>query len=144
MLVSQRLPLALGAVLVIGLCLSSTGCGKFKTAAVSGVITLDGDPLYDATVKFTPMQTVEGELPISTGRTDMDGKYKLQLISDESPGALIGSNKVTVSLNFDSESDVMTDAEFQKNYLPPHDFTFDVVAGSNEANFNLESKSGRK
>lgn len=133
----------LAALLISGIGLS-TGCGKFKTAAVSGVITLNDKPLGDATVTFTPVETVEGQIPISTGRTDSDGKYKLELISDQSQGALIGKNRVTVALNFESESDVMTAADLKRNYLPQHDFSFDVVAGNNEANFNLESKPGNK
>lgn len=130
------------AIFVLGF--SSVGCSKYKVAQVSGVITLNNKPLEDATITFTPAESVEGEIPISAGRTDSQGKYSLRLVSDDTSGALVGKHTVRVNRNIKTESDIMTPAEAKKGYLPSHDFSFDVVAGSNEANFSLENKPGKK
>ncbi len=124
-----------------GLCLlvfvSLVGCGgKFSTAPVSGTITLNGQPLADATVTFTP-EAVGADVPTSSGRTDTAGKYSLSMISDETPGALIGKHTVRIAKNVQIESDIMTPAERQKAVLPDHNFTYEVKSGANTADFNL-------
>ena len=121
----------------------NVGCSKYKTAPVSGVVSLDGTPLVDATVTFTPLEAVEGEKPMSTGRTDPSGRFVLKLLTDDSSGAMVGKHSVRVARNIESTSDVMTKEEAKQSYLPPYDFTFDVVAGGNQADFNLESKGKR-
>ena len=45
------------------------------TERVSGIVTLDGQPLGNATVKFVP---VDGGQPIS-GRTNAQGQYELEM-----------------------------------------------------------------
>ena len=116
---------------------SISGCGgKFSTAPVSGTITLNGSPLSDATVTFTPA-AVGAEVPASTGRTDTSGKYTLSLISDDSPGALVGKHTVRIAKNVQIESDIMTPADRMKSALPDHDFSFEVKSGSNTADFKL-------
>ena len=132
------------ALSMIVVCLTGTGCGKFQTAPVSGVITLDDKPLEDATVTFTPAEAIDGEIIMSSGRTDTAGKYTLELLTNQKPGAVVGKHAVRIARNIDSESDIMTEAEAQKNYLPAHDFSFEVVSGSNQADFNLESRSGKR
>lgn len=126
-------------LLVVGAALA--GCGKYRTAPVAGVVTLDDKPLEDATVTFTPVEAVEGEVIMSTGRTDAEGRYSLELLTDQSEGAVVGHHTVRISKNIETESDIMTAAEAKQSALPPHDFEFDVESGSNEANFNLSSKS---
>lgn len=138
-----RLHCAGPTLLIAALCVCSFGCGKFKVAPVSGVITLETQPLEDATVTFTPQSSVEGEVPVSSGRTDAQGQYTLQMVSDGTDGALIGKHSVRISRNIETESDIMTPEEARKTYLPQHDFTFEVVSGSNQADFDLESRSGR-
>ncbi len=66
-----------------GLCaLALLGCGeKPKTVAtdfVEGIVTLDGQPVPDATVTFSPVQ--QGAGASATGRTDANGKYTLTAV----------------------------------------------------------------
>ncbi|MCA9131251.1 MAG: hypothetical protein KDB22_29405 [Planctomycetales bacterium] len=119
---------------------AALGCGGAQYAPVEGVITLDGNPLEDATVTFTPTGTTGNEIQQSYGRTDAEGRYSLELLSGEREGALIGQHKVRVAKNIETESDIMTREEAQQVQLPPNDFDFEVKAGSNEANFNIEKK----
>jgi hypothetical protein len=54
------------------------GCSgsKLATVKVSGTVTLDGVPLDDATVTFTPK--TEGQGHPAYGITDTNGRYQLQ------------------------------------------------------------------
>ena len=123
-------------------CLS--GCGsKFSVGKVEGTITLDGKPLPDASVAFTPIGA-GAEAPASSGLTDSSGKYRLSLVVDETNGALIGKHQVVVSKGFQSSSDVATPEERAKAAVPNHDFSFEVKSGSNKADFNLETKKGKQ
>lgn len=124
--------------------LASAGCGGRDVGQVEGTITLDGKPLAEASVTFTPLNATGGESLASSGVTDNNGKYSLSLVIDEDSGAVIGKHKIVIAKIFESESDVMTDQEMQNANLPFHDFTFEVKSGSNEANFNLESKKKGK
>lgn len=126
----------------LGLLVVVLGCSNAKYAPVEGVVTLDGEPLEDATVTFTPTASGGNEMNQSFGRTDATGKYSLQLMMSGKTGALIGNHKVSVAKNIETESDIMTEAEAKSVRLPSHDLTFDVKSGKNEADFNLET--GRK
>ncbi len=137
LLISYR---GLAACILLGSLLQLVGCGgKYSFAPVSGTITLDGTPLIDATVTFTP-EAKGGDVPASSGRTDTSGKYTLKMISDNSTGALIGKHTVVVSKNFESQSDVSTPAERQQAALPEHNLTFEVKSGSNQADFDIGKK----
>lgn len=76
------------------------GCGgdSFSVVPVSGMVTLDGQPLADARVAFEPIAAV-GELlagPGSHGKTDAAGRYRLETL-DGRPGAIVGRHRVTIS-----------------------------------------------
>lgn len=130
--------------LLVCLCVVFGCSGKYELRPVSGTITLNGQPLEDATVTFTPIGGGT-DAPPSSGRTDSSGKYKLSLVVDETSGALVGKHKVVIAKNFESSSDVATPAELAKAELPAHDLTYEVVkSGTNQADFNLESKKGKK
>ena len=58
---------------------------------VDGVVTLDGDPVEGATVRFFPESG-----RASSGKTDTNGYYELRYTRSEM-GAIIGKHKVTVS-----------------------------------------------
>jgi hypothetical protein len=69
------------------------GCGgPDNIGRVSGRVTLDGQPLPDALVQFSP---VNPGVP-SNGTTDRDGKYELYY-TREHKGAEIGEHLVKVS-----------------------------------------------
>ena len=63
---------------------------------VSGVVTLDGEPLPNATVRFVPEESAGDNMRAATGETDDDGEYTLEYSLSRS-GALPGKYKVAIS-----------------------------------------------
>jgi hypothetical protein len=80
------------------LLLTPGGCGKGKDlpdlAPVTGTVTLDGQPLAEAEITFTPIGTTAGLG--SEGRTAGDGKYQLKAVR-RGAGAAAGQYKVVIS-----------------------------------------------
>lgn len=115
------------------LALTATGCGKpdVELGTVTGVVTMEGEPLPDAIVRFLP--TAEGRT--SQGTTDSAGRYKLEY-SPRASGARVGPATVmimtgdpgdasfrdeTVAFEFNHESTLTVDVQPGKNV-----FDFDV------------------
>ena len=77
------------------LCIVFFGCADEKTGpglgSVKGLVTLEGKPLPNVTVTFTPVE--KGST--SSGTTDQNGKYSLRY-SASLFGAVPGEHKVTV------------------------------------------------
>ena len=129
-----------------------TACGKdvLKTEKVEGTVTLDGAPLADCTVFFT----AQGEGTNGVGRTDSQGKYKLQTVQG---AADAGTTPGTYAVHFncqvvvtpeetDSEGNV-TKEEVTKSAIPAKyndaktsGFTATVQKGANTFDFDLTSK----
>lgn len=84
----------LSALLPVLATLLIAGCGADgpETAGVSGVVTLEGKPLKNATVIFSPV--AEGRPSVAT--TDDEGHYTLMFTKDRE-GAEIGEHIVTVT-----------------------------------------------
>jgi hypothetical protein len=78
------------AVLAVALV---TGCGRsgLELFPVEGQVTLDGQPLADAGVMFSPT----GTGPSASGTTDSEGRFKLMTVN--AAGAPRGSFKVTIA-----------------------------------------------
>lgn len=120
------------------------GCGSDKTAPVSGRITVNGNPLANASVTFAPIGSKDNQEPgpSSAAITDADGRYSLRLIGQEGKGAMIGKHKVRIALQ--EELDTTTDEPVKLKQLPLHyngqtKLEFDVPAGGTEsANFDLK------
>ena len=77
------------------------GCGGGASdtppmGAVTGVVTLDGNPVAGATVEFTPDNTRNTKGPKSSAVTNADGKYTLVGPGGTS-GAVVGFHKVTIT-----------------------------------------------
>ncbi|MCI0462253.1 MAG: carboxypeptidase-like regulatory domain-containing protein [Gemmataceae bacterium] len=83
------------ATLAVALLLLASGCGGKKPVKVSGVVTLDGKPLPNATVSFNP---AEAGGQSANGRTDSSGAYQLTTYNT-GDGALPGDYKVTVTVD---------------------------------------------
>lgn len=83
------------SLLAVLLFLASTGCspnsGLPDLGTVTGVVTLDGQPLPGVSVKFVP---ADGRT--SSGMTDASGKYELTYTRDVK-GAPVGEHKVYIS-----------------------------------------------
>jgi hypothetical protein len=82
------------------LALLSAGCGsEFPTARVSGRVTLNGKPVDQVEVMFSPI-AAEGKINSGVGSygvTDADGRYTLLLIgTKDTKGAVIGKHKVRI------------------------------------------------
>lgn len=67
--------------------------------AVSGRVTLHGQPLAGAVVTFQPVHAGDSSPRHggSVGRTDRDGRFVLRLIEPDVEGAAIGTHVVTIS-----------------------------------------------
>ena len=130
------------------LTISLTGCGGQiadlpELGTVMGTITLDGKPLANASVSFTPMSGRH-----SGGTTDDQGYYSLQYTADES-GAKIGLHTVRIEIiregdyldDPDNKSAAATDAaaNLPAVYNIKSELSAEVKSGSNTFDFNLTS-----
>ena len=142
-------------LLVLCVCaLALSACGKsvLKTESVTGVVTLDGQPLEGCTVMFTPQSKDIGASAV--GRTDATGTYKLQTSQGAADaGTTPGTYNVTFQClqivepeQSDSEGNTIKE-EVTKDVMPAKykdaktsGFTAEVVKGANTFNFDLTSK----
>ena len=131
-----RLAFALMCGFLIGL----AGCGgNANLADVQGTVKLDGNPLPNAFVTFTP----ESGGATSFAKTSEDGTYRMQF-TDSETGAFIGSNRVCIRTG-----DVKPDNSGRLKELVPvvyNDKTTLVAAvksGGNTFDWELESDAGK-
>jgi hypothetical protein len=66
--------LRLGAVTLFGCLLTATGCGgnRFPVSTVEGTVSVDGEPVGEGSVIFTPLESNTGQAIAAEIR---DGKY---------------------------------------------------------------------
>ncbi|WP_437223320.1 carboxypeptidase-like regulatory domain-containing protein [Planctomicrobium sp. SH661] len=91
--------LALGTMLALTLC----GCAEDgpKLGAVSGKVTLDGEPVPSAYVVFQP---IDPPGTYGSAYTDKDGTYVLRF-SRTRDGAMIGRHEVSITTSPDDDSE---------------------------------------
>ena len=114
--------------------LAAAGCGRGprpQLGTVEGIVTLDGRPLADATVRFTP----RGRGRTAQGVTDPAGRYRLIYLRDI-PGANVDHHAVRITTARDEAGGVES--------LPPryHRLTqLEAVVrpGPNTIHFKLDS-----
>ena len=100
---------------------------------VRGTVTLDGRPLADATVRFTPA----GRGRTSQGTTDAAGRYELRYLRD-----ILGANidahtvRITTAGEENGSRELLPARYHARSHL-----TARVVAGTNELDFDLRSAS---
>lgn len=123
------------------LSLATLGCGSsaYDINSVTGVVTMDGKPLPNARVTFTPQ---DGRP--SYGISDESGRYELRYIRDIL-GAEVGQHTVAITTEYEAPPITAPPMEQPPETIPPRynratTLTADVQAGSNEFNFDLESK----
>ncbi|NLF70351.1 MAG: carboxypeptidase regulatory-like domain-containing protein [Candidatus Anammoximicrobium sp.] len=135
----QRLAAALGVVVALVLSLSG-GCGENSDlGTVAGIVTLDGQPLANATVEFVPADGGE-ERSSYDGTTDASGRYELYF-SASKKGATPGAYTVRIWPP-DSEDEPAT-APVPKRpprYSTRSELTATVEVGSNSIDFPLDSQ----
>lgn len=117
------------------------GCGgpdHPEVGRVDGVVTLDGQPLAEATVMFQP---TEGRASIAT--TDSAGKYSLTYL-DGVPGAKLGAHKVIIRTEIPGEDGQppIAKEKLPKKYHEQTELTAEVKPGSNKLDFELTSQGG--
>lgn len=111
------------------------GCAEGDMGQVSGTVTLNGQPLPDADVTFTP---VEGGRP-SFGTTDSNGKYDL-LHTKSQKGAIVGTHTVTITTYEESDDQVTREEKVPTKYNLETELKETVKAGSQTIDFELDSK----
>ena len=130
----------LGTVVLFAGC--SSPLGDVELGQVSGKVTLDGKPLADASVNFTPE---DKKAKGSTAITDAEGNYTLRYISGYD-GAAVGTHKVeirkveTVALPGGGAEPATTERQIvAEKYNSQTTLSADVKAGSNTFDFEVES-----
>jgi hypothetical protein len=133
------------AMLAVGFALLGVGCGK-KVAPppplglVTGIVTLDGQPLPKAFISFVPTGP-QGHG--AHGFTDEAGRYEVTYDADHA-GALIGSHRVEIRTGgegYDKDGNfVETKERLPAKYHVQTKLTAEVAAGPNEINFDLKSR----
>jgi hypothetical protein len=131
-------------ILAVG-CLGGVDPKQPKVEPVTGVVTLDSQPLKNADIVFIP---TGGQIEAG-GRTDAEGKFTL--IVRNQVGAVAGDYKVTISKRTrDDGSEFPENREnvgAGKESLPPKyvdriltELKAKVGPGENKINFDLKSK----
>jgi hypothetical protein len=127
-----RCLLFLAFLLFFGLLAGCNRSTRPKLGLVHGRVTLDGNPLANATVCFMP----EGQGRTSTAFTDNDGMYSLIYIRDVA-GAAVGWHIVRITTG-----DIRTHKPelAPARYNTKSELRKEVAAGENAFDFPLASK----
>ena len=128
----------LACTLLCGLLLT-TGCtqkpkGMPDLAPVTGTVTLDGQPLTNATISFS---SDSGQ--VSFGGLDASGKYELRY-SGPHKGATIGPNTVSISTSTENPVGPEWKDPIPAKYNTKTELKADVKPGPNTFDFELKSK----
>ncbi|MBI1311182.1 carboxypeptidase regulatory-like domain-containing protein [bacterium] len=124
---------------VLAAAVTLAGCGGGPdVGSVSGVVTLDGKPLSEASILFTP---VEGGRA-SAATSDAQGNYQLQY-TQAIDGALIGEHIVTIATGgeyYDKDGNEHEREELVPDfYNNSREYKQTVAAGSNTIDLKLSS-----
>lgn len=137
----QRVGLGTAAVCLAILSAATHGCNRADgppLGKVSGVVTLDGQPLADAIITFAPPNGRP-----SQGITGSDGRYTLAYTAEQQ-GAMVGDHVVRISTErYVERSGGAVEQMVEKvptKYHAESTLTATVKAGTNELPFDLRSK----
>ena len=75
------------------------GCGPHlpEVVPVSGVVTINGEPLPNARITFAPLLDSFGAESNSTAVSDAEGRFQLVCQYNDQPGAVVGQHVVMVT-----------------------------------------------
>ncbi len=140
------MPRTFGMLLSVMVGLCAVGCSGntdgFVYQPVSGTVTLDGEPLADATVVFAPSgSNLESGRP-SFGTTDASGRFELQSLGGHN-GAVVGDHAVSISTSQVDQNtqEVLAEETLPPNYNARSELSFTVPSsGTDDARFELNSK----
>jgi hypothetical protein len=128
------------AVLIVCFgCLLSYGCGPTATglpnvAPVSGTVTLNGEPLANASIVF---ESESGHSALGT--TDAAGNFLLMAPGNQR-GAVIGLNKVRITSQLDAPPAPNWRDPIPARYNSASELSAEVKAGENSFTFELQRK----
>lgn len=120
---------------LLGCAILVLGCARTgpEIGDVSGIVTLNGEPLVHATVMFMPVPDGRS----SIGTTDESGAYRL-IFNLREMGALTGEHHVAISTAGADASGRNTPERVPAKYREPGALTAAVVPGKNTIHFELE------
>ena len=127
-------------ILLCSCLIGVVGCGR--AVPVSGRVTLDGQPLADATVTFIPDKETGG--PGGEAKTDASGNFTLHELSTNSAGIRAGKYKVSISATSSDVGDSSKPKDVKDRVPavytgPGSTLSFDVPSGgTDKANFELK------
>ncbi|MDR2757277.1 MAG: hypothetical protein LBC20_16385 [Planctomycetaceae bacterium] len=114
------------------------GCNNGpNSASVSGVITIDGEPVKGVHLKFSPKS---GERP-SVGYTNERGEYTL-LFTQDQRGCIPGEHVVTINAYRDPENEASQylPAKYNQSAAENPELNLEIKNGSQKWNFNCVTK----
>ena len=133
----MRFPCRPICLVLLLLALGCSGPKIPKTVPVSGRVTMDGKPLVNALVMFSPEDSKNQRTQEASGFTDENGSYSLKLNINGTPGVAPGRYVVHIG---------KMDLENAKGQVIPEAYntnstmTCDVPAGGKtDADYNLSS-----
>ena len=103
-----------------------------------GKVTLDGQPLAEAFVVFSP--TAHGTT--SYGKTDAGGNYEM-MFTDQEKGAWIGENLVRINTGDVGPGGVWSKESVPAAYNKNTTLKVDVKPRANVFDFDLKSSAGK-
>jgi len=129
-----------GFALLVVMFVLGCGGGRSDLGRVTGEVTLDGQPLPNATVIFQP----DTAGPASYGLTNAEGKYTM-MYDQSTQGAVIGSHTVQITTFQEGDKDAEPPIPAAAEALPAKfnrnsELRHEVQAGSNSIDFALESQ----
>jgi len=136
---------SMAAVVTASLISGCSGSPK-DLAPVKGTVKMDGEPLKDALVTFTPKAG-----STSYGRTDGNGKYEL-VYNRDTKGAEIGKHVVSISTKHSGDEDADPPVAASAETVPERynidaagnpEMNVEVQAGKNTHDFDLSSKKDK-
>ncbi|MBM79888.1 MAG: hypothetical protein CMJ78_04760 [Planctomycetaceae bacterium] len=102
---------------------------------VTGRVTMNGEPIGGATIRFNPMEAdrAGSGKSDSYARTDSDGQFEMRYTKDVA-GAVVGLHRVYISKRVDGVGEAIP-----LRYSQRAEFKYEVNPGENEnVNFDLE------
>jgi hypothetical protein len=137
------------ALVMTAVAFGLAGCGskqaEIRLASVTGVVTLDGQPVEGALVQFNP---AAGQLVPdknepggggSFGLTDASGKYTLKF-DTKREGAVIGVHSVSVARPPRNDEEALKPDPIPAKYNLQSKLSAEVKEGDNVHNLELSSK----
>ncbi|MCO6046186.1 hypothetical protein NG895_19990 [Aeoliella sp. ICT_H6.2] len=136
-----------GALLIALLALALGGCSQEPWGYVSGIVTVDGQPVGPGTLVFEPSDPERGNGPSSLGYFDTSGEFSL-VSAGGKKGAPVGNYRVKIMAGGPgslAEESAAIEAQKKPSPIPSKYFHHDagltatVKDGEQEINFDLES-----